>query len=167
MNILERDLEEIIFKTSPEDLIKRGLCLKGIIKRQLKIGNYGISDLIYITKEGHGYNSFLKINVCELKKEKAGISAFLQAIRYCKGISSYLNKRGVQYKLDITIIGEKIDTDSDYIFICDLVQNNCMYMINNIYNYSYEYCFDGVFFKRHSGYDFVNRGFNFKKHKDE
>lgn len=45
-DFLEKTLEDIIFETSNDDLKERGLWICGNKKRQVKIGNYGIADLI-------------------------------------------------------------------------------------------------------------------------
>ena len=52
MNFLEKDLEEIIYNTDKEMLTERGLPYHPFetFKRQLKIGNYGIADLVSFKK---------------------------------------------------------------------------------------------------------------------
>ena len=47
-------------------------------------------DKQYCSLNGTRWIPYLNITVFELKKDKVGISAFFQAIRYCKGIKSYL-----------------------------------------------------------------------------
>lgn len=168
MNILEKDLEEIIEKTPTLQLQERGLDVDGICKRQLKIGNYGIADLVYIKKD-YDYafkdnkmqlKPFLNINICELKKDKAGISAFLQAVRYAKGISYYLDKRNFNnYKMQITLIAPNIDTQSDFIFLSDLILSSQNGFISTISNYSVKYNFDGIEFKHETNYSLTDNGF--------
>ena len=92
MKFLEKDLEDIIWESDNIKLRKRGLSINGIKKRQLKIGNYGIADLVTCYKSINDFNNGLIVTVYELKKEKAGISAFLQALRYCKGIKLIYRK---------------------------------------------------------------------------
>jgi hypothetical protein len=50
MKFLEKDLEQIIWDADKEILSERGLNLDGKLKRQLKIGNYGIADLIHFKR---------------------------------------------------------------------------------------------------------------------
>lgn len=168
MNILEKDLEEIIEKASFEELYKKGIYLQGICKRQLKIGNYGVADLIYFSRdydcdyrnEKYINTNYLNINICELKKDKAGISAFLQAVRYAKGIQHYLEKRKFyNFKIEITLIAPKIDTSSDYIFLTDLISSNVNGCINKVNNYSFKYCLNGIEFQREERYYLSNTGF--------
>lgn len=165
MNFLEKDLEEVIFLSTQKEKNTVGLSLlSGKCKRQLRIGNYGIADLVYFEKVNDFGESVLRITVCELKKDKAGISAFLQAIRYCKGIQSYLEKRkpNLKFYFNIVLIAKEIDTNSDYIFISDLISNLFDYdnrCLKNIYNYSFKYTLDGIKFKRHYGYTLADENF--------
>jgi len=54
MKFLEKDLEEIIFNADMKDLPEKGLHFTGVIKRQLRIGNYGVADLVTFTKGSYG-----------------------------------------------------------------------------------------------------------------
>lgn len=171
MEFFEKDLEQIIYETSNDELLDRGLYISGKKIRQLKIGGYGISDIVCIEKRYHYDDDmwsdtmgkripYLYINVMELKLKKAGISAFLQAIRYAKGIKDYLDRRNFyNYKLQITLVANKIDCDSDYIFITDLVKSDCMRCISSVINYSFSYDFNGIKFKQERSYCLTNNGF--------
>lgn len=164
MQFLEKDLENIIWESDNEKLKQKGFLINGKKLRQLRIGNYGIADLITFEKRHEFYtgsSSYLNITVYELKKEKAGISAFLQAIRYCKGISSYLDdkKPNLLYKLNIVICAKQIDILSDYIFLTDLINNEDFSVLNCVLNYSFTYDIDGIKFKKESGYNLTNKGF--------
>ena len=46
MKFLEKDLEQIIFESGRDSLRERGLSISGKLLRQLRIGNYGIADLV-------------------------------------------------------------------------------------------------------------------------
>lgn len=163
MKFLEKDLEDIICESSNEKLEEKGLSVLGIKKRQLRIGNYGIADIVTFERiSGNSYEPpYLDITVYELKKEKAGISAFLQAVRYCKGISSYLekNKPDMFFKLNIVLCSKEIDLSSDYIFLTDLIYSEQFGRINSIYNYSFNYGIDGIKFKMESDYNISSKGF--------
>ena len=117
MEFLEKDLEEIIFEADRNDLIERGLNIRGKLFRQLKIGNYGIADLVEVSRfrkdgwhEGSQIEPRLFITVYELKKDKIGISAFLQALGYLKGIRQYLRVRkpNIEFILHIVLIGREM-----------------------------------------------------------
>lgn len=164
MKFLEKNLEDIIWESDNIKLQERGLDIKGKKFRQLRIGNYGISDIITVKRDLNwtSNDSYLKITVYELKKEKAGISAFLQAIRYCQGIKSYLEKRNIyKFTLDIVLLANQIDTQSDYIFISNLLKSSYpeKRAINSIKNYEYKYNIDGICFKEIKDMDLVNTGF--------
>lgn len=163
MKFLEKDLEDIIWKSSNEKLEEKGLSVLGVKKRQLRIGNYGIADIVTFERiSGDGYERpYLDITVYELKKEKAGISAFLQAARYCKGISSYLeiHKPKMFFRLNIVLCAKEIDTSSDYIFLTDLIMSDFFGHINLVSNYSFEYGIDGIIFKQEKNYNLTAKGF--------
>jgi hypothetical protein len=163
MKFLEKDLEQIIWETDNEKLQQKGLLISGKKLRQLRIGNYGIADLVTYEKIPHDFlsNSYFEITVYELKKEKAGISAFLQALRYCKGIYTYLEiyKPNIAFKLNIVLCAKEIDTTSDYIFLTDLLNSEDFNTLNTITNYSFNYGIDGIEFKEEKGYNLSSKGF--------
>lgn len=164
MNFLEKDLEQIIWESDNEKLKEKGLFISGKKYRQLRIGNYGISDIITIRRVWNfDYNySFLEITIHEYKKEKIGISAFLQAVGYCKGIQTYLNDRKFyKYTLNIVLCGKNIDNSGNFIYITDLIGNyNYDFgIINNIYFYTYSYSLNGLHFKKEENYNLINKGF--------
>ena len=165
MKFLEKDLETIIWETSNELLEERDFYIRGKKNRQLKIGNYGVADLVTFEKQyyySQKTNPFLNITVYELKKEKIGISAFLQAIRYCKGIKSYLedNKPNIKFVLNIVLCAKDIDLSGDFVYLTDLLYSeNNFGQINSIDYYTFTYDFNGINFKQHSGYNLINKGF--------
>jgi len=170
MNFLEKDLENIIWESDNKKLQEKKLPIYGIKFRQLRIGNYGISDLITIRRDYYydsitkKFKPYIDITVYELKKEKVGISAFLQAIRYCKGIKTYVEDKypDIYFKLNIVLCAKYVDLDSDFIYITDLLNTestipNCL--INSIRFFSFDYNIDGITFEKHSGYSLINTGF--------
>lgn len=169
MNILEKDLEEIIAKTDVSKLNEKGLLVNGKCYQQPKFGSYGIADLVYVYKDydvidlpdkSYKLEPYLYIQVCELKKDKAGISAFLQAVRYCKGISRYLKKRNFNnYKFEIVLIAPNIDIQSDYIFLTDLISSDLKGSINCVSNYSVDYGFNGISFNKEFNYNIIEENF--------
>lgn len=159
MKFLEKDLEEIIFTSDKEFLRKRGLSLPKTLKRQLKIGNYGIADLVGIQISKYLEHNEATITVYELKQDKISVSAFLQAVGYAKGIIHYLQKtnklQNISIKYEICLIGRNIDTFSNFIFLPDLVcsEQFCLRCIT----YSYE--LDGISFKDHYNFSLTQPGF--------
>lgn len=167
MRFLEKDLEEIVFNADKEVLEERGLNMTGVLKRQLRIGNYGIADIVGFTRD-YIYDNCSKdlipvlyIDVYELKKDVVNIFAFMQAIRYCRGISRYLNVRGknINVLFNIYLIGNEIDLNSELAYITDLINSKESNSINSVYLYTYEYELDGLRFKEQSDFRLTNEGF--------
>ena len=160
MNFLEQDLEEIIYTGDFEELEERGIYIPGILRRQVKIGNYGIADLISIIRpyyNSDGYREKGTIIIYELKRKKIDVNAFLQALRYAKGIKRYLEKKGYEYRynLEIVLIGKEIDTVSPFCFLPDFIEQDDFHL--SMYTYSYD--IDGIQFKNESGYRLAEEGF--------
>lgn len=173
MKFLEKDLEEIIFNSDHEHLIDRGLYIPKILKRQLRIGNYGIADLVGFQRPYYhsGYDEICKgeINVIELKKDKISVSSFFQALNYVKGIQRYIEKyrpdMSDHYNYRITIIGNDLDKKSSVVYLNDFfntelceqkIYDNVLTSVN-LYTYSYE--IDGLKFKYVEDYTLINEGF--------
>ncbi len=168
MKFLENDLEEIIYTSGRDVLEERGLPIYGTLKRQLRIGNYGVADLVEFIRPFHYEspvgNLFHKgtITIYELKKEQIGISAFLQSLNYLKGIRSYLEKRGTldKYYINIVLIGRNIDTSGSFCFIPELIKlDNSSDEYGEIQFYTYKYEIDGLRFNEECGYSLKNEGF--------
>jgi hypothetical protein len=176
MKFLEKTLEDIIYQTPTEEIFKRGLPIEGKCFRQLKIGNYGISDLIYVRKEyeidyvNEKYkNPYLIFNVIELKKNEVNIDTFLQALSYCKGISRYLKLRGFdKFCFEITLIGETINQSNSFCYLTDFITHSYdtdykleefRGTIIDLSFFTYEYKFDGIKFNKITGYKLTNEGF--------
>ena len=160
MEFFEKDLEQIIFDANKDELSERGLYLEGgKLFRQLRIGNYGIADLVHAYFEYDQISpdeyrrTILHINVIELKKDKIGISAFLQAVNYLKGIKRYFYNRKYHMNVEynITLIGKSIDESGSFCFLPDVMDNLELYI--------YRYDFDGIYFDEKSGYGLKNEGF--------
>lgn len=167
MDFLEKDLEEIIFNASSEQLEEKGLFLQGKRFRQLRIGNYGIADLVTAEQvEIFPNRSGLRITIYELKKDKIGIAAFLQAVGYMKGISSFLEKRKFNFPFyfNISLIGRSIDTDGSLCYLPEFIrfeEYGCYFSgeLTSLDFYSYKYGFNGIEFENKHGYDLKNKGF--------
>lgn len=164
MDFLEKDLEEILKTTPTEDLWEAGLDFvycNNIFFTQVKIGNYGIADMLAYSR----FRSDIIITVVELKKDRIGISAFLQALRYVRGIQSFFEKRGYKkdgqflhksfyrVKINIALIGRKLDTEGAFCYLPDLIH------FDEIQFYTYNYGFNGITFKKDRGYKLTDEGF--------
>ncbi len=166
MKFLEKDLEEIIFESDRDALADRGLYIAGKLHRQLRIGNYGVADLVSFDPprriDNNEWFEPALITVYELKKDKIGISAFLQAVGYAKGIERYMQLRDVsfEYNVNIVLIGSEIDTNSTFSYLPDMLPS--IEFREYVELYSYSYGVDGIIFTEHNNYKLKNEGFNIK-----
>lgn len=173
MEFLEKDLEEIIFNADKKKLAEKGLNISGKLFRQFKIGNYGIADLLcyqrpFIDRDLPSIPLLVKgtINIIELKKDSISVSSFLQALRYAKGVKSFLEKRECEHLYDIKIIliGKRLDLESSFIYLTDFLSRRSGYVSEYSNNlilelYTYSYGIDGMEFIEHSNYSLKNEGF--------
>lgn len=171
MEFLEKDLEQIIYESGSEQLLEKGLYVYGKRKRQLKIGNYGVADMVTIVRPN--YNFTFKeaykgiITVYEFKKDKVSVSTFLQAIRYLKGIQRYLESRGKMelYNYQIVLVGREMDLSSSFSYLTDMISSNLYEVGINDENkfsldvYTYKYKIDGLEFEREADYKLIEEGF--------
>lgn len=173
MDFLEKDLEEIIYTASQEQLWEKGINLNEKLIRQKRIGNYGVCDLIGFTKPFYStyINAHVKgeINVIELKNKKIGVSTFFQALNYLQGIKSYLDTKSPEskyfYNYKITLIGREIDLNSSFCYLPDIFNVHSENIdvrfdsITNVELYLYDYDLNGITFKKINGYNLINKGF--------
>ncbi len=190
MNFLESDLEEIIYNTINTEGGRDLLSEKGlniihnpiIIKRQLRVGNYGICDLLTVSRvpllavyipddtdfDMCKNKSAIIIDIYELKKDVININTLIQCLRYFAGIKSYLEIKGKDHHkifYNINLIGKTIDTNSDWVYLFHYLE----YEISNIYNgnlcniniYKYNYTISGLEFDKIdlSDWNLIDKGF--------
>jgi hypothetical protein len=153
MKFLEKDLEDIIWESDNDKLFERGLPIRGKCFRQLNLGGYGIADLVCVQRDGP---FGLRITIYELKKDKIGISAFLQAIGYARGIQRYLNLRRVSFSfvIDVILVGSELDTSGNFCYLTDLLcdEYGSYNGLGNVNFYTYKYEIDGLNFENVSDY---------------
>ena len=165
MVFLEKDLEDIIYEADQDSLLDRGLYVCRNKYRQLRIGNYGIADMVTFRKGayiGNGMREPSEITVYELKKDKIGLSTVMQAIKYVKGISRYLEYRSsdLEYYFSIVLIGKSIE-NSNMLYLTDYLENYQHERFLSYYTYNYE--LDGIRFHQKCNYKLTNEGFNHGK----
>jgi hypothetical protein len=159
MEFLEKNLEDIIFKTSSNDLRKRGLYVRGKRFRQLRIGNYGIADMVTINKgyleDTHYTIPVINITVYEFKKNLIDTDTLLQASRYINGIKRYFYKHekfiNKEINFKIVLVGKTISKSDDFTFLSDFIKD--------LQVYTYDYNFDGIKFTERSGWFLTEEGF--------
>lgn len=152
MKFLEKDLEDIIFETDNEILRQRGLAENlGKKKRQVRIGNYGISDIISYFRPREYKCTWPIITILELKKDIIDVNTVLQGARYMKGVEQYLRKtnRDTSIEVRLCLIGK--NKSSDIIYFPDL--------FDNIGIYTYSYGIDGLYFEKCQNYHLLDEGF--------
>lgn len=180
MDFLEKDLENIIWESNNDELLTRGLRMAGKRFRQVRIGNYGVADLVTIERsQDIDFINEIKvtkgkrivITVYELKKDKIGISAFLQAVGYVRGIQRYLEKRDVfpdsLIEYNICLIGRSVDDSGNFAYLPDLFFNDIENDVSvcfirrpmTVKFYKYNYKIDGLFFENISDYKLIEEGF--------
>lgn len=151
---LEKDLEDYIFSFSDKQLFEKGLMFNGKLKRQFKIPNYGIADLIAFEKNYDDrfdrVKPYYTITVIELKKDVIGISAYLQAIKYCNGIKEFLwNRNFYMFDFEIILVGSKLDRSGSFKYISSLSGPWMSFgfgAVKNVAFYEYEFSKDGIIF---------------------
>lgn len=155
MNILEKDIEELLYEyISYEHIMQeRGFYqLQAKYYRQLNLGSYGIADLIgvRITPLNTG-NRFLNVTVYELKKDEINTGTLMQAARYVAVLKRILTnqiREGlsiVNVNFDIVLIGRTVDTSSDFVFLSDFIDEV------TLYTYHLDFI-QGLRFESHEGF---------------
>lgn len=160
MDFLERDLEDIIFNSNLHSLQQRGLEISGKRKRQVRIGNYGIADIITISKPSYEKTFFdeemahhgqIEICIYELKQNKIDANTLMQSYRYKKGVSRYLESRYFEAKINVVLIGKSIEQNGDFPYLIG--------DIDGVDVYTYNYLIDGIHFVKRDGFYLSEEGF--------
>lgn len=173
MKFLEKDLEEIIYTSSKESLMDRGLFIRGKLFRQMRIGQYGVCDLVSI--QYPYYSTHFKehhkglITIYELKQDKIGVSTFFQCLNYARGIKHWIELHKEDwinhFNFKIVLIGNSFDNQSSFVYLPELFYNDNNDDLvgdenrTNIELMTYEYKIDGLYFKDLFGFARVNPGF--------
>jgi hypothetical protein len=154
--ILEKDLEDMIYMSNPKKLREAGLPSWSNLQQQVRLGNYGIADLINLEIKEYKNEKYLaELTIIELKQGKIGDDALKQALRYAKGFSSfykeYLEERNIRIiRTEIVLIGSKMDLNSDCLYLPDFTPN--------VSFYSTEIRLDGVRFMPQRFYSLTDEG---------
>jgi hypothetical protein len=159
MNILEKEIEDLVWSADWDLIRERGLPISGRGFRQLNLGSYGISDIVTFDLVKTRYTDrketsrHLTVSIYELKKDNITIDTLLQAIRYYKAIQRIIETSpylidAVDY--EIYLIGKGLDKNGDgFSFITDFCPSI------NFYTYSIDLV-NGLRFKRQDDYRHVN-----------
>lgn len=161
VSFLEQDLEDIIWQSNKQELRNRGLWISPGSKgyRQLKIGNYGILDMVFFKRQVLCpiEEGTLIVHIVELKKDRVDMSTLLQAIRYAKGIQRYIThkrNKDIPICFRISLIGKSIEMGTSFIYLTDVFRGN--FYLEYL---TYDYRVDGLYFKRHDDYSLIDEGF--------
>lgn len=176
MKFLEKDLEEIIFESNREKLADKGLYISGKLLRQLRIGNYGVADLVSFQRPFYhtGFNNIVKgtITVYELKQDSISVSAFFQAVRYLRGIQRWMHQHSAisdYFDYQIVLIGKTHAPDVVYmpdLFDACIGENELLSDLKTkVKLYSYHYDIDGIAFTDLYGYRLTDESFKRRKPK--
>lgn len=162
MEFFEKDLEQVVCETDPQILENKGLRISGKRFRKLKIGKYGVADLVTVERFNEKEKSFLLVKVFEFKKDTIGISAFLQAIGYAKGIQEYLSFRdfGCEVVYQVVLVGRTIDVKSTFCYLTDLLPFDSFLSDDRFLTcYTYKLSIDGLTFEEQSDFSLTENGF--------
>ncbi len=135
---LEKDVEMI------HDLVTGTIWHKEF--QQLKIGNYGITDLVridYDQKIEH-----IKIQITELKKGSLNKDALFQICRYKKGFERLIEQMDsdtYSFEFHGVLVGSSLEISTDFIYAAEQIDWLDLYT----FDLSME---DGVTFKHEQGY---------------
>ena len=146
MDFLEKDLEDIIFEAMQQDrsvLYKRGLTTVSTncdskFFRQPDFGKYGRPDIVEVDF------TYGNVIIYELKKGKINIDTLLQASRYAIAAKRFLAEYSIHVDPKIILIGREIESDSDFVLLCETMQD--------LYVYTYSYDIDGISFSISRGW---------------
>ena len=137
MKFLEKDLESIIFETDNDKLQEIGFNIEGKKFRQLRIGNYGISDIITVSRYGQN----LHIEIIELKKDVINTDTLIQSLRYLAGIKNFLKRRKFTNNVFYTIklCGKSINNLRDLSLLCSNIAtlNSSILIVVSIFNITF------------------------------
>lgn len=163
MNILEKDIEDIIYGVANSDdqylLAERGLDLLAdvgdcITLRQHRLGNYGIMDIVFI---GYcPYDKEFMIDVLELKKDAIDYNTLDQAFKYKRGIEQYMKTAfpNAKYAVRTHLIGKHINLETSSIcYVPNIIPEFKLY----IYKLDFK---NGLQFEEIEDYCLSNPGFN-------
>lgn len=118
-----------------------------ILKRQPKLGNYGIADIISIVSNCNE----IHIDLIELKNVTISIDALVQAHRYVTGLKTFVHDHYKNFSLTI----------NSYIFGPDINKGDWIYLLDNCTTEVYTFkmhTFEGIKFKREHNYSLTNKG---------
>lgn len=154
MNVLEKDLEDMLFEYLDDfdALLSKGFehgCHRKF--RQVNFGSYGIADIIGISEYGNAESKFIQINIYELKKEEISVETLLQAVRYAKALKIIFNKSNPidEIAFSIILVGKTLRLNSEFVFLTDFYENL------HLYTYSFDFN-KGILFNKHINYRLNN-----------
>jgi hypothetical protein len=153
MDFYESDLEDIIHgclktRDGVYSLAEKGLDVDLPIAthRQLKIGAYGVSDIVTISKNneedftGNLY-PYVDVTIYELKRGVLNLDSLIQLFGYIKGVNHYCKERGFdssKYNIKGVLVGRTLNTES-WVYLMDYI--DCTVDV-----YTYDYTIDGMRF---------------------
>jgi len=131
MNVLEKEIEEIVFQSENYLLAERGLDLHNHKMQQVNFGSYGIADMICWNRRDTFEGKMLCFQVVELKKDLIDVNTLMQASKYAKAINENVSKFNLDrtaIDIEIILIGKKIQTNGDFVFLADFIDNLSIYI---------------------------------------
>jgi len=123
MQLIEKDLEDMICLENTDELRKRGLNTFSHEKlyRQFNLGAYGIADLVGISTTRQRGHLEVFITIYELKKDQIGFSALGQICRYQRAFDDKLSDINAEVEITNVLIGSSIEMSSNFIYAAALI----------------------------------------------
>lgn len=114
MELLEREIEQLIIETPNEKLRERGLPVWGKKKKQVHLGSWGRADLICCGD----INGEMHVGVFELKKGMITVDAVVQLAQYTTVVREYMSLRFKDRTVYVVpyVIGRDFDHDAGMLF---------------------------------------------------
>lgn len=154
MNILEKEIEDVVYGSANSILRERGLNIYGQKFRQVNLGSYGIADIVCIDISKYGERAWgVRVSVIELKKNLIDVNTLMQSARYEKGIRRMLAKSHDLSNAIVSyshiLIGKEIQKSGDFVFLLDAMENA------TAYTYSID-IISGILFNKCNGFSISN-----------
>jgi hypothetical protein len=134
MNVLEKEIEDVLFQSLPNRAVlkERGFIhFENKYYRQMYLGSYGQADIVGASIHKGDKERQIDITIYELKKDEINMATLMQAMRYVRGIQTYFEKIFSEYipiqKYKIVCIGKTIDMTTEFIFSPNIFDNVFLY----------------------------------------
>lgn len=127
----EKELEDFIFKAMQEKnydpIVDQQIDWSG---RQIRIGAYGVADIVTVSYCPDPYEPSISITVYEIKKDQINTRAFGQVSRYMKGVKHYFEISYPDQIINVygVLVGTCLADDDSSKFLIDACEDISVYL---------------------------------------